>query len=83
MRLLIKQMPSLSEGIVYVGMIRPEITENDFIITNLRGKIDSFSSGLTEILDITPGFFKESDVNLMMISPELIEVFERNKRIGG
>jgi two-component system sensor kinase FixL len=46
LKLLLKQMPSLTEGIQYVGMIRPITTDYDYILTDIYGHIDSFSAGV-------------------------------------
>ena len=45
-QIIIRQMPSLTEGIQYVGMIKPQITDNDYILTDIHGFIDSFTSGI-------------------------------------
>jgi len=46
MRILVKQLPSLNEGIQYVGMIKPVASEYEYMLTDLDGIIDSFSKGL-------------------------------------
>lgn len=53
-KVLVKQMPSLKEGIQYVGMVRPTYTEFDYIITSLNGNLDSFSKGVQGLLGISP-----------------------------
>lgn len=40
-------MPSLAEGVQYVGMIKPVSSDFEFIITDMDGIIDSFSKGIT------------------------------------
>ena len=47
-------MPSLKEGIQYVGMIRPIFSEYDYIITDMNGNIDCFSKGITSLLGLSP-----------------------------
>ena len=42
-------------------MVRPVLSEYDFILTDLEGVIDSFSKGITSILGITPNLFKDKD----------------------
>lgn len=53
-KVLVKQMPTLKDGMQYVGMIRPTYTEFDYIITNMYGNIDSFSKGVSSLLGISP-----------------------------
>lgn len=40
-------MPTLIEGIQYVGMIKPVHSDHEYILTDLDGVIDSFSKGIT------------------------------------
>lgn len=61
MHILVKQMPNLQEGIQYVGMIKPIISDFDFILTDMDGVIDSFSKGMIGILGLTPNLFKDKD----------------------
>ena len=39
-------MPSLTEGVEYVGMIKPIVSENEFILTDMNGVVDSFTKGI-------------------------------------
>ena len=82
-KVLVKQMPSLKEGIQYVGMIRPTYTEFDYIITGLNGNVDCFSKGISGLLGISPSVFKEnnSGINIMLLCPELIEVFDLRRKL--
>lgn len=74
--ILIKQMPSLAEGIQYVGMIRPQMSDNDYIITDFNGYIDSFTSGIGLLFNINPMLVKDSSTfNIQFISPELVHFF--------
>jgi hypothetical protein len=61
MRVLVKQMPSLSEGIQYVGMIKPTSTDCEYMLTDMDGVIDSFSKGIVALLGIAPNLFKDKD----------------------
>lgn len=61
MRLLVKQMPSLAEGIQYVGLIKPLSSDYEYILTDMDGVIDSFSKGITALLGLTPNLFKDKD----------------------
>ncbi len=54
-------MPSLTEGIQYVGMIRPVSSDYEYILTDMDGIIDSFSKGVTSMLGLTPNLFKDKD----------------------
>lgn len=54
-------MPSLVEGIQYVGMIRPVISDYEYMLTDMNGIIDSFSKGITGMLGLTPNLFKDKD----------------------
>lgn len=92
LRVLVKQLPCLEEGIVYVGMLRQIHSDLDFILTDMKGVIDSFSSGVTTMLNLPVALFKESDINIQILAPELINAFspdkkrniiEKYKEIGG
>jgi hypothetical protein len=54
-------MPTLSEGIQYVGMIKPLASDYDYMLTDMDGIIDSFSKGITGLLGLTPNLFKDKD----------------------
>ena len=54
-------MPSLSEGIQYVGMIKPIASDCEYMLTDMDGIIDSFSKGITGLLGLTPNLFKDKD----------------------
>jgi hypothetical protein len=58
-------------------MIKPIVSDFDFIITDMEGVIDSFSKGMTGILGLTPNLFKDKDsqINLQLLAPELISFF--------
>jgi len=63
-------------------MIRPIFSEHDYIITDLSGNIDSFSKGITSLLGLNPQLFKENtDINIQMICPELLEIFEQRRKL--
>lgn len=71
-KILVKQMPSLQEGIQYVGFIRQTFGESEIILTDTRGVIDSFSSGLSAVFNLPVSLFKDSDLNIQLLAPELI-----------
>ena len=74
-KLLVKQMPSLSEGIQYVGMIRRTQADYEYILTDMRGVVDCFSMGISSLLNLTCSLFKDTEINLQVLAPELIKVF--------
>ena len=92
-KILIKQMPSLQEGIQYVGFIRQVFNGSEIIITDTRGVIDSFSSGLSAVFNLPVSLFKEAELNIQVLAPELMWIFgtqdkkksflEKFKEIGG
>ena len=61
MKILVKQMPSLAEGIQYVGMVKPIASDYEYMLTDMDGVIDSFSKGITGLLGLTPNLFKDKD----------------------
>ena len=84
MRILVKQLPSLNEGIQYVGMIKPVASEYEYMLTDLDGIIDSFSKGLQTVLGLTPNLFKDEDsqINIQLLAPELIPFFLETQQRG-
>lgn len=77
MKILVKQMPSLAEGIQYVGMVKPIASDYEYMLTDMDGVIDSFSKGITGLLGLTPNLFKDKDsqINIQILAPELIPFF--------
>lgn len=77
MKILIKQMPSLKEEVQYVGMVKPISTDYEYILTDMQGNIDSFTSGIGSMLNLNPQLFKDQlSVNIQILAPELISIFE-------
>ena len=73
--LVVKPVPSLREGIQYIGLIRPQNKDVEFILMDQEGKIDSLSEGITGLLGISSsGFFKENLVYIQFICPELLDL---------
>lgn len=57
-------------------MIRPQLTDNDYILTDMHGFIDSFTSGVGLLFNLNPSVFKDSaSVNIQYIAPELMAFF--------
>ena len=54
-------MPTLVEGIQYVGMIKPVQSDVEFILTDMNGLIDSFSKGVSGYLGLSPNLFKDKE----------------------
>jgi hypothetical protein len=42
-------------------MIKPIVSDFEFILTDMDGVIDSFSKGMTGLLGLTPNLFKDKD----------------------
>jgi hypothetical protein len=78
-------MPNLIEGIQYVGMIKPIVSDFEFILTDMDGVIDSFSKGMLGLLGLTPNLFKDKDtqINIQLLAPELIQFFLDTQKRGG
>ncbi len=71
-------MPSLKEGIQYVGMIKPQTSGYDYILTDLNGYIDSFTTGIGLLFNINPLIVKDSNsLNIQFIAPELVKFFDQ------
>lgn len=85
MKILVKQMPNLTEGIQYVGMIKPIISDVEYLLTDMDGVIDSFSKGITSLLGLTPNLFKDKDtqINIQLLAPDLISFFVDTQKRGG
>ena len=79
-KMLVKQMPSLDEGIQYVGMLRQTQSDADYIITDMKGVVDCFSTGVTSMLNLPVALFKDSDINIQILAPDLISVFSADKK---
>lgn len=75
MKFYAKQMPKLDEGIQYVAMIKATESNNDYILTDMRGVIDSFSAGVTSLLNLEVSLFKQTEVNIQILAPELMTAF--------
>lgn len=81
---MVKQMPSLVEGIQYVGMVKPVASDYEYMLTDMDGIIDSFTKGLTGMLGLTPNLFKDKDsqINIQILAPELISFFLETQSKG-
>ena len=63
-------------------MIKRSGRDYEYILTDENGKIDSISDGITSMLKLPISFFKEHDIPIQVIIPELCEVC-RLKTNGG
>jgi hypothetical protein len=66
-------------------MLKPIISDFEYIITNMDGVIDSFTKGITGLLGISPNMFKDKDsqVNIQILAPDLISFFQDMISRGG
>jgi len=55
-------------------MIKRSSRDYEYIITDENGKIDSISEGITSLLKLPISFFKDHDIPIQVIIPELCEV---------
>ena len=78
-------MPSLSEGIQYVGMVKPIVSDVDYLLTDMDGVIDSFTKGMTNLIGLTPNLFKDKDthINIQLLAPDLITFFADTQKRNG
>lgn len=85
MKILVKQFPNLVEGIQYVGMVKPVVSDFEYVITDMDGVIDSFTKGITGMLGLSPNIFKDKDsqINIMLLAPDLIQFFSETYQRGG
>lgn len=65
-------------------MIKPIISDYDYMLTDMDGVIDSFTKGLANMLGITPALFKDKDsqINIQLLAPELITFFQETQAKG-
>jgi hypothetical protein len=45
-------------------MIKPMMSDVDYMLTDMDGVIDSFSKGITGLLGLTPNLFKDKDTQI-------------------
>ena len=75
--LVVQQVPSLERGIEYVGMIDKIENDCEYIMTNMNGVIDSISEQISGLMGLkrAPLIFKNNNVNIQIIAPDLIKLF--------
>jgi len=79
-KLVIKQLSDLKEGLQYVGMIRQTQADYNYILTDMSGVMDSFSKGIGDCLGIKPNIVKNNKVNIQILAPQLIKVFSATEK---
>jgi hypothetical protein len=72
--LVVKPVPSLKNDIQYIGMIKRSDKDYEYIITDENGRIDSISDGVISLLKLPISFFKEHEIPIQILIPELCEV---------
>jgi hypothetical protein len=72
--LVVKPVPSLRNDIQYIGMIKRSGKDFEYILTDENGKIDSISEGIISLFKLPISFFKEHEIPIQVIIPELCEV---------
>jgi len=65
-------------------MIKPAMSNYDYLLTDMDGIIDSFSKGITSLLGLPANLFKDKDtqINIQILAPELISFFMESQRKG-
>jgi PAS domain S-box-containing protein len=76
---IVKPVPSLQNDIEYISLIRPINRNSDYILTDCQGKIDSITAGISSMLNVSPGFFKENEVYIQIICPDLFDLVDGQK----
>ncbi len=71
---IVKPVPSLKDDIQYIGLIRQRNKDDDFILTNSIGRIDSMSESLSGRFRLQHNFFKENEVYVQFLCPDLINL---------
>eukprot|EP01022_Parablepharisma_sp_SALTPOND_P014020 TRINITY_DN1886_c0_g1_i1.p1 TRINITY_DN1886_c0_g1~~TRINITY_DN1886_c0_g1_i1.p1 ORF type:complete len:1985 (-),score=180.40 TRINITY_DN1886_c0_g1_i1:1112-7066(-) len=71
---IVKPVPSLKDDIQYIGLIRQRNKDDDFVLMNPLGKIDSMSESLSGKFRFQHNFFKENEVYVQFLCPELLNL---------
>lgn len=72
--LVVKPVPSLKKDIQYIGMIKKANYNFEYILCDENGIIDSISEGIVALLKLQISFFKEHEIPIHILIPELCEV---------
>ena len=73
---LVKLVPSLKDDIQYIALITQHKKDNNFILMNAVGRIDSMSTQLMGLLNMQQSFLKDNEVYVQFLFPELITLEE-------
>ena len=72
--IVVKPVPSLTTALPqYIGLIRQINKDNDYIITDKNGKIDSISMGIYHMYNLSSSFIKDNHIYIQLICPELAD----------
>ena len=74
--LLVTFIPNFNDKIVGIALIRPRVNTHETIICNERGKIDSTTERLSQLLNVTPDSFEKNQCYVetyfpLLMKPEL------------
>ena len=64
-------------------MIKRSEKDYEYIITDENGKIDSISEGVISLLKLPISFFKEHEIPIQILAPELCEVSRAKNQTSG
>lgn len=81
--LTVKPVPSLVNDIEYIGLIKPINRDFEYIVTDINGRIDSISFGMTSMLNLQATFFKENEIFIQVLCPQLCEVDKSSAKSKG
>jgi hypothetical protein len=73
-QIVVKPVPSLKNDIQYIAMIKRSERDYEYIVTDENGRIDSISEGVISLLKLPISFFKEHEIPIQILVPELCEV---------
>lgn len=71
---IVKLVPSLEEGVQYIALMRQHKKNDDFILTDEHGKIDSMSQQLHGHFEFEHVLLQKSEVYVQFFCPELLSV---------
>ncbi len=71
---IVKPLPSLLEGIQYIGLMRQRHRNYEFIVTDSEGRIDAASSWVSGLFHLQPNFLKEHQVYVHLLCPDLLDL---------
>jgi len=81
-KIYVRRICNIEGNIEYVGMIKQTKTDYEYIITDQIGIIDTFSSGIERLFNLSVSLFKENNINIQILAPELISSFTPDDKKG-